>query len=277
VTGPLTVEVTVAGPDVDLVADELWQLGATAVHFRPLDGSSTVLVAGFPTGEAARSVASRIRTGHPTKLVEIADDAWQHAWRQYAEPVHVGSMVVVPAWRPVEVGHRGLTVQIDPGPCFGSGSHASTRLLLGELERRVRPGARVLDVGTGSGILAVTAALLGAGSVTAVDIDPDAVAVTRANAAHNGVGDRIDVSTSDAGDVPGVFDLVLANLTAGTLAELAGPLASRVASGGTLLLGGLLPGQWPHVAARFAGLSLAAETELEGWSGIVLDRDRANP
>jgi ribosomal protein L11 methyltransferase len=125
-------------------------------------------------------------------------------------------------------------------------------------------------VGTGSGILAVAAARLGAGRVVAVDIDADAVEVARTNAAANGVADRVEVSSASAGAVRGPFDLVIANLTAAVLASLAGVLVEAVSPGGLLLMSGMLPGQWEHVADRFAGLDVVETPVLDGWVGVVL-------
>jgi ribosomal protein L11 methyltransferase len=134
------------------------------------------------------------------------------------------------------------------------------------------PGASVFDVGTGSGVLSIAAARLGASRVVAVDIDPGAVEITRANAAGNGVSDVLDVSADDAATVAGPFDLVVANLTAAVLAEMAGVLSGAVGPGGLLLLSGLLAGQWRHVAGRFAALQVLDVPTLEGWVGVVLRR-----
>jgi ribosomal protein L11 methyltransferase len=262
--GDVVVEVTAPRQQVELIADQLWVAGATAVEERsvPDRDDALILVAGFPTPQAAAAVADRMRA----EAVEITDGSWRDAWKRYASPVNIGSIVVTPGWKPLPVGP--LVIEIDPGPCFGSGSHPTTRLLLAELERRVRPGDVVLDVGTGSGVLAVAAARLGAARVTAVDIDPEALAVTGSNAARNGVAERIDVSLGRWEDV--AFDIVVANLTAGVLASLAGPLVSSVSPGGTLLLSGLLPGQWPHIATDFAELPMIDVPTLEGWVGVVL-------
>src|SRR5579859_3170822 len=277
----LLVHVTVPAAAVEVAADLLWSLGATAVVEQQVSGGaggangaagpdpSVLLVAGFPTIEAARAAPSQLPAAYPTELVEVTDEA-SDGWRQYAEPVEVGSLVVVPAWRTVAIGTGRVAVQIDPGRCFGSGSHPTTRLLLAELDRRLQPGDRVLDVGTGSGILAVTAAVLGAAAVTAVDIDPEAVAVTRANAARNGVTSRVEVSTGDAGAAEQTYDLVVANLTAGVLAGLAGTLIAAAGRTGLLLMSGLLVGQWVHLAGRFAPMAVIDLPELEGWTAAVL-------
>ena len=259
-------------PDSELAADQLWLVGATAVEVRDVGQAPgwVALLAGFPTPEAVRGAAHRL--GAPGWVVEVVDveDGWQDVWKRYAQPVEVGPLVVAPAWRPVPVDAGRLVLTIDPGPCFGSGTHPTTRLLLAELSRLLQPGATVFDVGTGSGILAVAAARLGAERVVAVDIDPAAVAVADSNMVANGVADRVEVSAHPVEDVPGSFDVVVANLTAAILAELAGVLVAAVAPGGLLLLSGLLPGQWEHVADRFTALDLLEVPALEGWVGAVL-------
>jgi ribosomal protein L11 methyltransferase len=264
----LVVTLVVPEGEAELVADRLWTGGATAVEVRRAADAALELVAGFPTAEAARRAAAALGA----RVTEVDDSGWRDTWRLHAAPVRAGSIVVAPAWRPVTVGGPDLVVAIDPGPCFGSGSHPTTRMLLAELSRRVGPGMTVLDVGTGSGILAVAAAVLGAAGVVAVDVDPDAAEVTRRNASANGVAGRIAASATDAAAVSGSFDLVVANLTAGVLADVAGVIAGAVAPGGLLLVSGMLAGQWQHVAGRFIPLGLVEELSLEGWSGAVLRR-----
>jgi ribosomal protein L11 methyltransferase len=196
-------------------------------------------------------------------------------WRPYAGPVEVGTLVVAPAWRDIEVAAAdadvtdGTTViSIDPGACFGSGSHPSSRLILAALSERPPASLRVADVGTGSGILAVAAAVLGAAEVVAVDIDPAAAAVVAANAERNGVADRVRPST--ASTVVGPFDLVLVNVTAAVQLELAVGVREAVVTGGRVLLAGMLPGQWRHVAPAYAGFEVLSTPELDGWVGAVL-------
>ncbi|HET9733584.1 MAG TPA: 50S ribosomal protein L11 methyltransferase [Acidimicrobiales bacterium] len=265
----LVVEVVAAPADADLAADEMWQAGATAVGLRD-DGAVTVVTASFPTPGAARQVAGEL-AGRGARLVEV-DPAWRHTWREFAQPVAVGEgLVVAPAWRDVAVGTGRTVLRIDPGDCFGSGSHPSTRLVLTALDRRPpAAGDAVVDLGCGSGILAVAAARLGAGRVTAVDIDPAAVAVTAANAAANGVAGRVAASTTPAGDLTGQYAVALVNVTAAVHAVL-GPDAVRlVPPGGRIVVAGLLPGQWRHVAGAYAGVAAVSPLELDGWEGAEL-------
>jgi len=251
----------------ELAAVELWDRGATAVAVEPA-GGRVALVASFPTAAAAREVAAELGAG-----VDEVDDGWRDAWKAWAEPLEVGGLVVAPAWRPVPVADGRVVVEIDPGPCFGSGSHPSTRLALRLLAERPPSGLSVLDVGTGSGILAVAAALLGAGRVVAVDVDPAAVAVTERNAERNGVAARIEVSTATLDAVGAGHDLVLVNVTAGVHAQLGPAAVAATRPGGELWLAGLLPGQWRHVADAYAPARLLAAPDLDGWVGAVLRRD----
>jgi ribosomal protein L11 methyltransferase len=259
----LVVRLTVAADRAELAALDLWDRGATAVESR--DG---LLIASFPTPAAARVVAAELGAE-----VEEVTPGWEDAWKAWAEAVEVpGGLVVAPAWRSVPVDDGRLVVEIDPGTCFGSGSHPSTRLLLGALVAAPPLGLDVLDVGTGSGILAVTAAILGARRVTAVDVDAEAVVVTRANAVRNGVGPLVEASTTPLAELRSGHDLALVNVTAGAHAEIGAAAVAALRPGGRLWLAGLLPGQWRHVASAYADTTLIEETALEGWTGAVVER-----
>lgn len=271
----LIVEVPARADEVEWLADVLWQSGATAVETR--DGSRrSVLAASFPTPAAAALVAEELRPAG-ARLIET-DPSWRDAWRAYATPVEVGDrLLVAPAWRQVPLGGSRLVLRIDPGACFGSGTHPSTRLALAALDRRPPgPEETVVDVGCGSGILSVAAARLGAARVTALDIEPDAVSATMANAAANGVADRITASTTDIADLAGRFDVALANVTAGVHAEIGPAIISRVRPGGRIVVSGLLPGQWRHVESAYlgvaspAGPAVTARSQLEGWESFEL-------
>jgi ribosomal protein L11 methyltransferase len=146
-------------------------------------------------------------------------------------------------------------------------------MLLAWLDAHPPIDANVVDVGTGSGILAVAAARLGARAVTAVDIDPAAVVTTEANAARNGVSGRVRASTTPVGDLPtACADLVLVNVTAGAHARIGHQCAGMLRTGGILLVAGLLPGQWIHVADAYRDLTKADGLILEGWEGAALRR-----
>ncbi len=262
----LVVDVTVTAGAAELAADRLWTAGATALEWVDGEGEVT-LTASFPTPEAARTVASEL--GGALRAV---DESWRDVWKQWARPVEVGNLVVAPAWRDVAVGGGQQVVRIDPGRAFGSGTHASTRLILSELDRDPPAGLEVLDVGCGSGILSVSAALLGAAVVDAVDIDPEAVRMTAANAEANGVGGKVRVAPTPVEDLEGSWDLALVNVTAAVHAQLGPQVAALVRRGGRLLLAGLLPGQWRHVAGAYPGTSVVERPQLDGWEGVTLRR-----
>ena len=262
----VVVEWSIPTGVAELSADRLWAAGATALQWR--DGDGTVaLTASFPTPDAAALVAAEVGAALTT-----VEGTWRDVWREFAVPVRVGGLVVAPAWRDVPVGD-GVVVRIDPGATFGSGSHASTRLVLGVLERDRPEGATVLDVGSGSGILSVAAALLGARSVTALDVDPDAVRVTTANAEANQVGERVRAAATPVAELQGTWEVGLVNVTAGVHAVIGPHVAARITPGGRLVLAGLLPGQWRHVAGAYPATTVVERPALDGWEGVVLRRD----
>jgi ribosomal protein L11 methyltransferase len=243
------------------MSGRLWLAGATAITEEPAPHDGVRLIAGFADVHLARAAAEA--AGGALELV--GPGAWLDAWREFARPVRAGRLVVVPAW--IEVGDEdGIRIDIDPGRVFGHGGHPTTRLLLEELDRRIRGGESVLDVGCGSGVLAVAAATLGAGRVEGIDIDPDAVPVTLANAARNGV--RVAASTTPVTEVGGRYDLVLANIGADVLVELAPVLRPL---GDVLLLSGLLVDRIDEVAAAYGDEgSVATTTTLDGWAAVAV-------
>ena len=253
--------------DCELAADALWTAGATAIEERAL-GDVVELVADVP--EPALVVTG---VPWPSEVVVLDGDAWWDEWRAWAKPVRVGDrLVLTPPWLAApDVAPGDVVVAIDPGRTFGSGAHPSTRLAVGVLEHLARPGVSLLDVGCGSGILAVTAAMLGAAPVVAIDVDPEAVVATGANAARNDVA--CSVSTTPISELEGRFDVVVANLLAPILRELADALGERVAPDGCLVLSGYLPEQADEVLAAFGdGWRVGRRPELEGWAAAVLVR-----
>ena len=265
----LVVHLTVAASDAELAGGRLWELGTIAVEERPV-GTDVLLVAAFPTADAARWAAEQLGD-KGARLVEVDDRAWRDEWKQHVPAMDVGEHLrVVPAWRPDTIASGRLQIVLDPGACFGSGTHPTTRTALAELETLVTAHVAVLDVGTGSGILAVAAACLGAGAVDAIDIDPASVPVTMANAAANGVSATVRASTSPLAEIAGPYDVVVANVSAGTLADLAPDLLRVAGDRGSVVLSGMLDGQWRHVSDRFAPLELARERHVDGWTTVVL-------
>lgn len=277
----------------DAVANFLWEAGAAGVVEEGED-CSVALQAFFPPGtdpaETSRRLADflgdlralAVSTGPASVTVSrIPEEAWAEAWRAHFRPLRIGRrLLVLPPWErpPAPPADEGrFAVVIEPGRAFGTGSHASTRGCLELLERALgsRPVDHVLDVGTGSGILAIAAARLGAAAVVALDVDPDAVAAARENAGRNGVADRVRVELGGpeawaARPAP----VVLANLLASALVRLAPALGRCTAVPGRLIAGGLLVHEAPAVAASFVpdGFALAEVLEHEGWASLLLAR-----
>jgi ribosomal protein L11 methyltransferase len=198
---------------------------------------------------AAASTASGIAT--PSFALEtVAEQDWVRATQAQFDPVRAGEHLwIVPSWHEPPAAAEAVVVRLDPGLAFGTGSHATTRLVLGWLEKTGCSGRRVLDYGCGSGILAIAAMKLGARAALGVDVDPAAVAAARENAARNGVAARF-IGT----DVPLAFaaDLVVANILANPLMVLAPVLAAHCRAGGRVALAGILAPQADAVAAAYA-------------------------
>jgi len=251
--------------DAEVAADALWQARPSAVSEVALGAGRVRL-----TADVAQVELVDPRWG--ARVVEPDHDAHLDGWRTWASPRRAGRRIVVqPAWHdPDETPGRDLVVRVDPGRSFGSGSHASTRLVLALLEDRLRGGERVLDVGCGSGVLSVVACRLGAASATALDIDPAAVAATRANAAANGVAGQVEASTRAVAAQSGAFDVVVANIGLRVLCELAPALRARLAPDGVLVLAGLLDVQVDEVVAAYRDCAPLARLSEEGWAAVVL-------
>lgn len=208
------------------------------------------------------------------ELRELADRDWVGASQAQFAPIPVGDrLLITPSWhvdalaRPAdgEADDR-ITIVLDPGLAFGTGSHPTTHMCLQWLGENLRPGERVIDYGCGSGILAIAARRLGAGEVVGVDIDPQAVSSTRANALVNGV--ELDVRLSTEAP-PEPADVVVANILSNPLKVLAPMLSALVAPGGRLVLAGLLDRQAEEVAAAYPSIGLAVYAEREGWACLA--------
>lgn len=205
----------------------------------------------------------------------VTDSGWAENWKAHFPPLAIGEQLFVhPPWI-AEVPAGRVSIVLDPGMAFGTGHHASTRgcLTLLEAALRERPRARVFDLGTGSGILAIAARKLGAAEAWAIDIDADALAVAAENAAVNGVTDGLHFGTAlDA--VPGDFDVVLANLFAAQLIEFAAVIAGRLRPGGMAIGAGILTVEAAAVRDAWSAAGLVANGEWsdEGWTALAYRR-----
>ena len=262
------VEIVVDVVDVELAADALWQAGPSAVEEHDLGGGQVRLRADVADGARVDlRWAPRLVVLDPADLAADLD-----AWRAFAAPVRAGRGVVLhPAWQPQGAAEPDeLVVLLDPGRTFGSGSHPSTRLVVGLLEDLVVADQRVLDVGTGSGVLAVVAALLGAGEVVGTDVDPAVPEAVAANAAANAVGDRVTVCMAPMAEIEGPFDLVLANIGLGVLCGLASEISEVVDPAGQIVLAGLLDHQVDTAVETYAPWAEVERRSEGGWSAVVL-------
>lgn len=209
-------------------------------------------------------------------------EAWEETWRRGLEPRRIGErLVVAPSWTEPEIGEEDLLLIVDPGMAFGTAEHGTTRGCLRLLEGLVSAGDRVADVGTGTGILAIAAALLGAGRVLAVEADPWAVGSARDNVRANGVEDRVEVveARATAEHVGGLepFDGVVANIETGVLTALLPGFSRAVEEHGWLVLGGIPADERMIVedSATREGFDLVAgDRDGEWWSGAFRKRGR---
>ncbi|MEA4966289.1 MAG: 50S ribosomal protein L11 methyltransferase [Oscillospiraceae bacterium] len=239
-----------------------------------------------------RSQLAALRTGYPdfdlgpltVTLESVRAEDWENNWKQYYQPISVGDrLLIVPQWLHPDNPEERIFVILDPGMIFGTGSHASTKMCLRELERLVRGGEAVLDLGSGSGILSIAALLLGAKTAVGVDIDPMAEDIARENAAFNRLGG--DHFTALTGNVVGDpaflarlrgdgYDLVLANIVADVIIPLASVVPSLLRARGVFLCSGVLCTRLPEVreALDAAGLAVLAVHQEDDWCQLTAVR-----
>lgn len=225
--------------------------------------------------EMALNLLGHLRPIGPLRVRTLTEEDWGQAWKAYYPILQVGErLVVVPAWKRFRPPRGQIALRLDPGPAFGTGLHPTTQLCLRALERFLQPGMRVLDLGTGSGILAIAAARLGSGPVLALDSDPVAVQAAWKNVRRNRLGGRIQVREGTLEGGLGPFDLVLANLLARTIQELAGRLAVALAAGGILIASGILVEQAGEVRAALQTAGLFPLEQLQEGDWVALAHRR---
>lgn len=259
----------------DLVASILDDCQPAAIEERDSDWIAT-----FASVEARDRALDGLRGleahGVTSVALDLPDEDWASRSQAGLTPIRVGRLVVTPPWHASspEVRDHPVVVVIEPSMGFGTGHHATTRLCLGALLAADPAGKRVLDVGTGSGVLALAASLLGAASVEAIDTDPDAIASARDNLALNPSAGRVALRVADAGEEsPRPADLVLANLTGASLVRLASRLAGLTAPGGRLIVSGFTLDEGDEVRAAWpSSLVPVADRSEEGWGCLVLGR-----
>ncbi|MFZ1391728.1 MAG: 50S ribosomal protein L11 methyltransferase [Dokdonella sp.] len=200
---------------------------------------------------------------------EVADQDWTRVWMDQFQPMQFGRRLWIYPWNIEPPADEGIvTVRLDPGLAFGTGTHPTTALCLEWLDQLDLQGKTVIDFGCGSGVLAIAAALLGAAHVTGIDNDPQAIEASRDNAGRNGVADRIELALPDQASVESC-DLLVANILAGPLYDLAPLFAMRIRPGGLLALSGILDGQQQELLDRYAGwFDELVVTRREDWIRI---------
>jgi ribosomal protein L11 methyltransferase len=279
----------------DALTNFLWEQGALGVveeetpgvpprlraFFAESMSSTRLLKAVLDYQASLRSLGFAVES-QGTEITPLLDEAWASAWQQSFPAREVGRrLLVLPPWIEPPARAAGpdrLPVIIEPGRAFGTGHHGTTEgcLVLLEEALAATPGVAALDVGTGTGILAIAALKLGAPAVVAIDVDPDAVAATRVNAERNGCT-GLRVRLAEPQEVADRFPLVLANLLTHTHLVLAPQYARLVAPGGSLVLGGMLADEDGRVSQALAafGFATRGRLALEGWASLRLEAPRA--
>jgi ribosomal protein L11 methylase PrmA len=275
VTGP-AVLVAVRAGEVESVVEQLRgaEPGPLGLDVGPVARGRALVSASFAAESHAAALVAGLRAGGRRATLRPPGAGRLAAWDHATQPVVVGSRLWVGfPWSQFEREgwpDAAAVVEIDPGAAFGAGAHPSTRLLLAELAARLTGGESVLDVGCGSGVLAVSAARLGASSVRAIDVEPAAVTATEANAAWNDVNGLIDASITPLDQIKGRYGVVLANIGAAALIAMAPALWACLEPGGWLGLSGLSPAQLSVVAAAFPAASILATPCLDEWAALTL-------
>lgn len=206
----------------------------------------------------------------PANHIEtLADCAWEREWLKDFQPISFGGRLWVSPHGMQVADEDPIVVWLDPGLAFGTGTHETTALCLEWLAGLDLTGKRILDVGCGSGILSIAALKLGATSAGGIDIDQQAITASRKNAEDNDVSERLRLST-DLADFHGEYDLVIANILAGTLIEIAAELSKRTMHGGQLALSGILSGQIDEVSSAFADwITLDPPVKRNSWARLT--------
>ena len=259
--------------EVAMVAGSLRSRSSGRPTFVSLGRGRSVLHLDFDDEAPARALVAELRGDGWAAVLRPGGGGHLAAWTAHTAPVVVSDRLwICFPWSEFDRAAAPLVAEIDPGRAFGTGAHPSTVLLAAELSGRLTGGERLLDVGCGSGVLSVAAALLGAGPVAAVDIEPAAIDATRSNAARNDLLSRIEVTWTPVAEVHGPFDVVLANVEATTLIDLAPAVGALVAPGGWLGLSGISPAQVSRVAAAYLDLEPEVVTRRDDWAALVLTR-----
>lgn len=214
----------------------------------------------------------------PLSVKRVPAQDWNETWSRSVKPLRIGRLMIRPSWDPVTIAPHDIDIILDPKQAFGTGHHATTRMLLEWLQKEIRGGEEILDVGTGSAILAMAAVKLGAASAIGIEVDPVAVDCAKEYVEQNRLNDRIDIICGTLADLPQerrqTADLVLANLDRQTVLGLAEDLARLGLRGARIMVSGILVEQMDEIADRFSNLGLACvdQCQEESWVAMKLLR-----
>ena len=295
------VAVTVSSEGEEAVADLFYQLGCPGVSvedpellrsyiesgnwdyhsFGEVELTGTSVVKGyFPEDDELTDKLTKLDLGIrellqrspdwviQAKGISLKEEDWATAWKAYFKPIHIGQhFLIKPTWESVTPREGDIILELDPGMAFGTGTHATTTLCLRAMERVIKPGQRVFDLGTGSGILAIAAAKLGA-IVDAVDLDSVAIRVAQENIALNQVNDQVRVVRGDLATVlTGQADLVIANIIADVILSLLPDLKRILHADGEFLASGIIENRADEVEVglKAAGFEIVERLEDSGW------------
>jgi ribosomal protein L11 methyltransferase len=270
----LAVEVA---PDAEEAAADILRRFAPRGVAIEATGESVVVKAWLPDDSAVAAQRRAVRRALASLQATLRtrwlqEEDWAEAWKAFFPVLHVSRrLVICPAWRSYRARRGEAVIRLDPGMAFGTGQHPTTLMCLRALEETLQPGAAVLDLGTGSGVLALAAARFGAADVLALDTDPLAVRAARENVGLNGLEAlvRVEEGTLQAGTGP--FDVVVANISAATIIELAAAMTASLKAGGVLIAAGFSEARSEEVAAVLSAAGITVERTLSDgeWRTVV--------
>ena len=269
------VSVVLPRAKVEIASAQLFELGCCGVVEEDIS-DGVRLAAYFETIQNKAEIEQALMPCE-CRFEQVPDTDWTLAWRSFFQPVYpTPRMAICPPWDMVPDPPGGFTIAIDPQMAFGTGHHETTRLALLGLEKKIMSGDRVLDVGTGSGILSIAAVKLGASEVMAVDIEAAAIENARANCILNGVDIKVVLGQYSVDRVSGVFDVGVANIISSILLPIIPELAKRLQSGGYAILGGILDREREAFCAVLDRADLVLDEMLEDgeWLCAIARKSR---